>query len=115
MPTVDSYEHQPGRSQTLLTDDEAQEYCIRRLNHDQTTYGSWVSHREAGNNKKIPTCPDAANLKRPAKENSKIFYPDRMKFGGKKLRRKTSKKSHHKSSKKQRKSRRARKSRRGRR
>ena len=66
--------------------------------------------------KKIPNC-DGADLTRPAKENSKIFYPDRMNFGGKKLRRKSksSKKSHRKSSKKQRKSRNARKSRRGRR
>ena len=48
--------------------------------------------------------------------NSKHFYPDTgMRFGGKKLRRKTYKKSHRKSSKKQRKSRRGGKSRRGRR
>ena len=79
---------------------------------------SWNPTEQAGGkDKKIPNC-DGADLTRPAKENFKIFYPDRMNFGGKKLRRKSksSKKSHRKSSKKSHsKSRRARKSRRGRR
>ena len=116
MPTVDSYEHHPGKESNNLSDEAAQKYCIERHNHKQTKYDAWIPRNHGiDNNIKEPKCPDAADLKRPARENSKIFYPDRMSFGGKKLRRKTYKKSHRKSSKKQRKSRRGGKSRRGRR
>lgn len=102
----------------IMTNEQAMEYCRRKKQNSERNLESWVSQTQANKistNSKPPNC-DNVDYNQSPKMNSKHFYPDtRMSFGGKKLRRKTSKKSHRKSSKKQRKSRRGGKSRRGRR